>query len=607
MAKKRAADKSGQAEGDGARYVGAGCLTLFGLPFLAIGLFMSYELGSMLLLHYQARSWVETPATITQLELKRHRNNEGSDSHEVKATYQYEYEGKTFTSSVVGLKEGGDNFTSYHKDLHARLEQAKKAGETEPCFVDPTDPASALLDRDLRAAIVVFHIPFIVAFGGVGAAIMCGGWWVARGGGKRKSKSRKSVTEPWLEREDWASGVLRSSNRAGMLFMGFFALIWNSIALPICSIFFFGGERQEWWAYLLLSIFPLAGFALAVWAVRLAIRWYRYGESVLRLATLPGVVGGRLAGVVLVPESAQPERGYLVTLSCVTYRGVGDNRREDLVWQDERRIIETLADHEPGRVGVPIVFTIPSSVPETGSKGGVEWKLSVSAKTPGVDYEASFEVPVFRTADSQEGVEVDEHALSEHEMVEPLDRLLAAEKIQVEPLSSAGSVCYRTPLGRNRGAIIGTGLFTLLWNGIVVGMFIGQIGWMSWVFGAFGLLLVFILLDMALGQTEVRIEGDHWRVRGGWRLRGKEHTFESDAIQAIESSSAMSSSGGSNRSQWNNIVARLVDESTVTLVRHVRSRQAERSLIADLRERAGLQPGESDSDSPWDDLSDAPA
>ena len=58
---------------------------------------------------------------------------------------------------------------------------------------------------------------------------------------------------------------------------------------------------------------------------------------------------------------------------------------------------------QAGRSEIPIAFDIPyGSRPsgETGPEGYAEWTLKVEVAMPGTDLLASFEVPVFETAES---------------------------------------------------------------------------------------------------------------------------------------------------------------------------------------------------------------
>ena len=57
-------------------------------------------------------------------------------------------------------------------------------------------------------------------------------------------------------------------------------------------------EGQYW--TLIFLIFPLIGLAILYAAIHRTLVWRRYGRSYVELQTLPGVVGGRLRGDVVV-------------------------------------------------------------------------------------------------------------------------------------------------------------------------------------------------------------------------------------------------------------------------------------------------------------------
>jgi hypothetical protein len=92
---------------------GAGCLTLFALPFAGVGVGFGVWLGSTLLTYLNARNWVETPASITRSDLKIHRDRK-STAYEVTAEYAYQYGGRKYIGNRVGLTSGADNFGSFH-------------------------------------------------------------------------------------------------------------------------------------------------------------------------------------------------------------------------------------------------------------------------------------------------------------------------------------------------------------------------------------------------------------------------------------------------------------------------------------------------------------
>src|SRR5207244_4990305 len=54
---------------------------------------------------------------------------------------------------------------------------------------------------------------------------------------------------------------------------------------------------------------------------------------------------------------------------------------------------------------IPVMFQIPSDAAETNvsnMRDAIQWKLHAHADLPGVNYDAEFDVPVFRTKDRSE-------------------------------------------------------------------------------------------------------------------------------------------------------------------------------------------------------------
>ena len=57
-------------------------------------------------------------------------------------------------------------------------------------------------------------------------------------------------------------------------------------------------------------------------------------------------------------------------------------------------------DYQGMKTAIPIAFKLPITVEpsdSTDANNRVVWRLQVAASVPGVDYAASFEVPVFRS------------------------------------------------------------------------------------------------------------------------------------------------------------------------------------------------------------------
>lgn len=590
---------------------GAGCMTLFGLPFAGISVFTSWMLGSMLWLGYASSSWEEVPADITSIQIETHRG-EDNDTYSVVAEYRYSYRGQDYIGDRVGLSGKSDSFEAYHKKLLKRLKQAQ-AKDRAVCYVDPQNPDQALLDRTLRPMLAVFMLPFILAFGGVGFGLIAGAVYASKKGKSETKLQEAAPDSPWLWREDWKQGIIRSSNKMSMWLVGVFTFMWCSISFPLAAVFYLDDKNPDWWVKLILMLFPAIGIGFIGYFVYLLLRQKKYGRSVFRLAHTPGVLGGRLTGVVMAPALVANAESIQIKLVCSQTVRSGDSNRVNVLWQDERVLNQTLTSDEPGRIGVPIVFTIPSDKKATDSEDSIAWSLSVKAATKGIDYDEEFEVPVFLTEDSQDGVEIDEQPLSECEAVIPLSQLLAKQGIVVEELAARDSVRYTSPIGRNKGTSFGLTLFTMIWLGAVYFAVMNAPWIFGVVFGLFGFLLMFFCLDCWLGCSELSIEGERWTARSGWYgLRGAGRTFSSSDIKAIVSEQRMGTGSGSNQTQWNNLIAELhpvagaMKGKKIPLVRYVLNGASDRQLLADLRRRAGIGKASEGEPSTWD-FADGPA
>lgn len=209
---------------------------------------------------------------------------------------------------------------------------------------------------------------------------------------------------PWLWRPDWAAGQLAYPTRVGLRLIWIVAAFWNFFTGPIVFRFLREGRANPW-----MLLLPLAGVLLLVQAVRATLRFRRYGVSRLDLSTVPGVIGKSLEGVLRVPARLRPPDGFRAVLTCTRMRTSGDSSTPTILWQEERSI--------PGEAGgtaaapetrIPIAFDLPPDARPYDTRNlqeKVVWGLRVSARMPGVDYDAKFDVPVFRTAEIDEAGE----------------------------------------------------------------------------------------------------------------------------------------------------------------------------------------------------------
>ena len=356
---------------------------------------------------------------------------------------------------------------------------------------------------------------FALTFGGVGI----GGITAVLAGRRRAeeglAREARHPASPWLWREDWAARRVTDSPRAAMWSAWAFTALWNLISLPSAVLAVRSAMREGNRLALIALVFPVAGVGLLVWAIRATLRYRRFGVSTLELTAVPAAVGHALEGLIRTPMGLRPPDGFQLTLSCIRQvtSGSGRNRStsESILWQEKRQA-------PPTGIGVPVAFPIPAdAVPcDPGRSGNrVFWRLEARAEVPGVDYAASFEVPVFRTAASEQPRTPAEAAVADAFAVSAGYRQPATSRIEVSTTRRGTEIFY--PRARNPGMAAGLTAFTALWLGatwLTIAVHAPII--FPIVFGLFGLLLAVAVVDAWLTVTRVTVADGFVTVASGW-------------------------------------------------------------------------------------------
>ncbi len=561
---------------------GTGCAILFLFPFAAFGLFMAGWTVWSLCDYGRMQSWVETTATITSLEEKR-----GDGTTGIEATYRYEYAGQTYEGDRVAIHAGSDNISSFQNRLLRKLQSASKAERPVPCYVNPSSPDEAVLNRDARPGMMIFKGVFGLIFGGVGVGGYVGMWFARKSESKKSVKQQDRPDEPWTWNENWRDGVIESSQGYGVIAMACFTAFWNAISWPVAIMFAMSDEKKEWFVPWLISLFPIVGTGLAIATLVMFVRWRRFRGNYFRLASVPGVIGGKLAGVVFIPRQVNPTDGFHLRLRCVRTDNDGENSTEHTLWEHEKLIARTLDSGEPGETAIPVSFTIPSSASETNDDRDIKWTLECKAQLPGPNLDLVYEVPVFHTADSRDDIEADEDdLLSDYEATETLAASLARQGIRMERGHHPDEVVFRTPPARNLGTAAFLTLFSTIWVGVCVGMWSNEMWIFASVFSLFAMLMVPMTFSLWLSTSVLTIRDDRWQVRSGWwPLLLKSVEFTAADIEAFTLHSNMSS----GNKKWNNLQVKLRNKKKpMTLSKGLASRRVEQIWIDDLKQRAGL-------------------
>ena len=519
-------------------------LVLFSLPFAGGGTFVAYLAGSMLTTWVQARGWQEVPARILSLNLKQ-STSDGSTTYRLEATYEYAFGARLYTSADVGLSFGSDNVGSFHQDKYRELRPYFDAGRDFRCFVNPDEPTEALLFREMRGGLLGLMSIFAAAFCLVGYGLIFAGLYGSRLVAEADKRKVATPEQPWLWKKEWAGGHIRGGAKGKMIGAFIFATLWNLISAPV---FFFvpdevaAGNRMA----LLALIFPVVGAGLAWWAIYSLLQWRKFGKSTFEMFRVPGVLGGYLEGTIQTSVKTAPEEGFRLTLTCTRTEtsGSGNNRSttEKVLWQDTELV--SRAHLGAGRDGatVPVRFGIPYDAgPESDAddSGPIKWKLEAQAAVRGVDYHGYFEVPVFRTEDSDPELELAVSGEIDSLRSGPID--LQHAGIVNEPLPSGGT-SYVFSRARAKGAAFSLGCFAIIWSGAIWAMIAYDLPILFPImFGLFDLFFVLALLDMLFTERRVEVEVGTLTFTKRMFAGGKLRTFRSEEIASIKPSRGMQS------------------------------------------------------------------
>lgn len=414
---------------------------------------------------------------------------------------------------------------------------------------------------------------FAFVFGAAGLAVIAAAIFGSKAQKKSAALEAAHPQEPWLWRPDWSRGEIKSSQANTMWFIWGFAAFWNAIASAATLAALKDAPKNKA-AYLVL-LFPAVGIVLLAWATRLTLQRRRFGNPMLRMAAVPGVIGGALAGVVHVPRSLHGAEEIRLRLICLERDSSGEHTTESPRWEDEKTLSADVL-HEGG--GIPVLFNIPyESAPteQISASREIIWRLEVRAALPGSDFLASFDVPVFKTQQSRaEATPLpDPAAIYE----KPVD-LARSAGIRVKPSAGGGSdIIFGA--ARNKGAAVTFTLFALLWTGSVVVMIrLGAPKLFPVVFGVFDLLLLAFLPSLWLARSRVTVDASGLKLVTRTFLE-KQRFLSADEIQSVESKFSMSAG---NRMYYD-LLAVTSGARKVVLARYIPSKKEVEWLVHEIK------------------------
>jgi len=237
-------------------------------------------------------------------------------------------------------------------------------------------------------------------------ALGCGGagfgaiWWVrfhARAADPSERLRAANPGAPWMWREDWARGEVRTSARRDANRLTIIAIAWYVATFPILFIVPRRAIRGADYFATPSLIFPLVGVVMIAWAMQIRRRFRQYGESRFAMACVPGQIGGSLAGSIHVDKPLAAGERVALELACInrTTRGSLHSLTtwDWILWRAE----QTSMSDSTG--SIPVAFLIASDcrpTDDSNPNSRIVWRLGAKASGAAVGYRAEFEVPLFR-------------------------------------------------------------------------------------------------------------------------------------------------------------------------------------------------------------------
>ncbi len=502
----------------------SGCFTyafvLFGIPFALVGIFLGIKsIGNFSDAH-KMRKWEKVPAKIISVKLNENRSDK-STTYSIDTAYQYKISGKVYTGSRVNITGGGES-GSYYPALYKKMKRYKNKGENYFCFVNPEKPCESILNNKLRTVDIIIFPAVAILFSGIGIGVIVFGIINIKKAKILVGLEQKYPDKPWMQKPDWLSGKIKSSNKTMVYFSLFFALFWNLISWPVVIAFIPEILKEKNHALMFIFLFPAVGIVLIIWFVFSLIRWKKFGESVFIMKSVPGVVGGALKGLIITNVNIKPDSGFKIELNCVNKHtsGSGKNRRtsERILWQDVRFIKREAMENDLTKSAIPVLFKIPFDARETNEENSndkIIWRVKISAEVPGVDYSAHFEVPVFKTEESREDFELDDSSLDKYVEKPGGDSLLKSSGIISEELMNGG-VRFIFPIAWKSAVVIFAVI--IFWGAVVLFLWTKKNAPMMLkiIFSAVLPFLIYRFFDLLLYKSEITIQNNSVSILNGW-------------------------------------------------------------------------------------------
>ncbi|MEC5399082.1 DUF3592 domain-containing protein [Uliginosibacterium sp. H1] len=557
--------------------------TLFSLPFAATGLTVLFLMVMPMVYDWaRMKSWVPVQAELLEVG----SGNNGS-SYLATARYRYRFNGFDHEGRRVAVVDRADNIGDFHQRLAHALQRSLANGMPVTAWVNPGAPQDAVLDRSLRIPLLLFHMMFVLAFGGFGIGFI---WFLWRRPGPVLVPPG-TEGEPWLARREWVDNRIRSDKRMEVYVAWGMAIFWNLLCAPIVYLHDHRMLDNPPPGLVIAMLFPIAGVGVLAWAIRATLEWRRHGDLRLQLDPFPGSIGGHVGGSLTLRTRHDPQHRYKVVLSCIEHwrdrTGNDTDWQERLLWQTDG-LAQTAWAAEGTRLSFR--FDVPGDLPassdpdEDGSHHGWRVELDSTEGTP--RFSRRFAIPVFATGSRARLITQD----SEHQPTVQAQRRAAVEELAQITRRGDALELYFGP-ARQAGLSIGWSVVGLIFSGAGVGArMMGAPVFFFIIFCFFGVLITGAGL-WGLGNS-LRVHIDRHGLRTERRFLGfvvNRRSAHRRDIRHLALDVGYRSRQGARHETIYRVVAKLDDGGQIVVADTLRGQPVAEAMMERIARDSGLQ------------------
>ena len=437
--------------------------------------------------------------------------------------------------------------------------------------------------RDGATQQVLLFAAVGIAFGGAGLFVLIATLAGGRSAIASGNLQAEHPSEPWLWNVEWANR--RISDHAVSSTVGLWAATLIIAAILAPGLILAPQKAANRGLLLIFGVFGLVVIGFFVAAIRSTLQAHRF-HSVLVLDTLPGAIGGALRAHVEVKgdvDALRNAQAINITLTSLhrlrTSTGKSRTTHDSILWQDTSSIAGSGVSIGPSGAIVTVEFAIPADATPTNESNPNDqtlWRVNVDADIPGVDYDAHFWVPVFRTAAAPSVVR---SAPAFHPQP-------AAVVHTIPEQETAAGLRLDFKAFRAPSMAAGLAVFTLVWIGAIVLMIRLEAPLMlTAVFTVFGLLLLYGTVNMLFGASTVTVSRDSVLIEPRMIIRMAPKTIPRAEITAVQLKIREQSSSSNSATPYYDLEILTRDGRTTTLGNLIRSKAEGERLVEDVRRR----------------------